>query len=319
MYSVEFKDNRIVMIDQRKLPHKEETIICSTVEETAEAIRNMSVRGAPAIGVAAAYGMIFAKDLDSAAKTLKSARPTAVDLMNAVDFVLKECGDGSAPESAAKKWHQTILDKTKKICENGAKLIKDGETVLLHCNAGPLATAAYGTSLGAVIEAKIQGKNIFTYVDETRPRFQGALTSWELLKADVPHKIITDSMAAMLMKDKKINCVMVGADRIVKNGDFANKIGTYSLAVLAKTHKIPFYVFAPLSTFDFKLRSGKKIIVEERNELEVLEVDGKRIYPSESHAFNPAFDVTPAKYVTAYITEFGINKKRKGIDLYGRV
>jgi translation initiation factor eIF-2B subunit alpha/methylthioribose-1-phosphate isomerase len=317
MHSVEFKDGKVIMLDQRKLPQKEEFIACTSVEETAEAIRNMIVRGAPAIGVAAAYGMIFATDLNEAAKTLKAARPTAVDLMNAVDYILAEHAKGTSAESAAKKWHQMILDKTKKICENGAGLIKDGSTVLLHCNTGPLATAAYGTALGAVIYSK--QKKPFCYVDETRPRFQGALTSWELLQADVEHKVITDSMAGMLMKERKISCVMVGADRIVKNGDFANKIGTYSLAVLAKTHAVPFYVFAPLSTFDFKLENGDSITIEERNELEVLEVEGRRMYAAGTHAFNPAFDITPAKYVTEYVTEFGVYKKAKEIENYGRI
>ncbi len=319
MHSVEFKDNKLIIVDQRKLPHNEEFVICETVEQTADAIRNMTVRGAPAIGVAAAYGMVFATDLNEAAKTLKAARPTAVDLTNAVDYVLLECSKGLDANTAAKKWHQTIIEKTKKICENGAGLIKDGDSILLHCNTGPVATAAYGTALGAVIFAKKQGKRISAYVDETRPRFQGALTSWELLKAEVSHKVITDSMTGMLMKDKKINCVMVGADRIVKNGDFANKIGTYSLAILAKAHKIPFYVFAPLSTFDFTLRNGKKIRIEERNEQEILEIEGKRIYPKNAQAFNPAFDITPAKYVTSYITEFGVYKTVKEIDTHGRV
>jgi len=309
MEIIEFKNNELILIDQTKLPLSEEYVTCRTVEEVASAIKTMVVRGAPAIGITAAYGMVIGKDPKNDSETLKQARPTAVDLSNAVNYMLREIKEGKNPEIAAREWHQKIIEKTKKISENGASLIKSGDTVLLHCNAGPLATGAYGTSLGAALAAHKQGKKIFVYVDETRPRFQGALTSWELKKAGVPHKVIVDSSAGALMRMGKVNCIMVGADRIVKNGDFANKIGTYPLSILAKENKIPFYVLAPISTFDFKAKNGKQIVIEERNGKEVLEIQGKRIYAEGIEATNLAFDVTPKKYVSAYITEFGVHKK----------
>lgn len=313
MEIIEFKNNELILIDQTKLPHTEEYVTCRTVEEVASAIRTMVVRGAPAIGITSAYGMVLGTDPKKDAETLKQARPTAVDLFNAVNYMLKEIKEGKNLENSAKEWHQKIIEKTKKISENGANLIKEGNSVLLHCNAGPLATGAYGTSLGAVLEAHKQEKKIFVYVDETRPRFQGALTSWELKKAGVPHKVIVDSSAGSLIRMGKVNCIMVGADRIVKNGDFANKVGTYSLSVLAKENKVPFYVLAPISTFDFKTKNGTQIIIEEREGKEVLEFQGKRIYAEGTEALNLAFDVTPKKYISAYITEFGVHKNTKEI------
>ncbi|MFA5050316.1 MAG: S-methyl-5-thioribose-1-phosphate isomerase [Candidatus Micrarchaeia archaeon] len=314
MDSIKFSDGKLIILDQRKLPFKKKYLKCKNEFETANAIKNMAVRGAPAIGIAGAYGIALSKNPKSASIILKKSRPTAVDLFNAIDFMLEGIKEGGEKISLAKKWHSLIIQKTKKISENGASLIKNNSNILLHCNAGPIATAGHGTSLGAVIMAKKMGTHIFVYVDETRPRFQGALTSFELMEAKIPHKIIIDSSAGFFMNSGKIDSVMVGADRIAKNGDFANKIGTYSLAVLAKENKIPFFVFAPISTFDFSIDSGRKIKIEERNENEILEIYRKRVYGKGAKAINPAFDITPAKYVSAYITEYGIFKNTKGIE-----
>lgn len=317
MKIADFNGQKLTLLDQRRLPHSEEYVECKNPTEVANAIREMVIRGAPAIGVAAAYGMALSKDPKNDAEILKQARPTAVDLFNAINYMLKEIEKGKDAEKAAKEWHEKIKEMTKKISENGASLIKKGDNVLLHCNAGPLATAAYGTSLGAVIEAHKQGKRIFVYVGETRPRFQGALTSWELEKEGIPHKVIVDSSAGYLMKIGKINCVMVGSDRVVKNGDFANKIGTYPLAVLAKENGIPFYVLFPMSTFDRFLETGENIKIEERDEKEVSEILGKRVYGKNTKILNLAFDVTPNRYVMSYITEYGIHKEM--VDLWKNI
>jgi S-methyl-5-thioribose-1-phosphate isomerase len=251
--------------------------------------------------------MALSKDPAKAAAVLKKARPTAADLSNAVEYVLAAVKRGNAALDAAKEWHRMIRENTAAISRHGASLLPDGARVLLHCNAGPLATAGSGTSLGAVLEAG-KTKKIFAYVDETRPRFQGALTSWELAQAGIEHRVIVDAAAGSLMRRGMVDRVMVGADRIARNGDFANKIGTYQLAVVAKENSVPFYVLAPVSTFDFSLADGDGIGVEERHEDEVLEVSGKRVYGKGARALNPAFDVTPARYVTAYVTEKGIGK-----------
>ncbi|MBU0591542.1 S-methyl-5-thioribose-1-phosphate isomerase [Candidatus Micrarchaeota archaeon] len=314
MKVVEFKLGKVLILDQSLLPHKEEIVVCKTVAEVADAIKTMKVRGAPAIGVAAAYGMALSNDLQKDAKTLKSARPTAVDLSHAVDFVLRRAEDGIRPLESAENWAHGNEDRCARISEHGADLIKDGDNVLTHCNTGPLATSAEGTALGAIIRAARDGKKFFVYVDETRPRFQGALTSWELLRNKIPHKVITDNSAGFLMQKKEIDFVFVGADRIVKNGDFANKIGTYSVAVIAKENHIPFYVLAPISTFDFETETGDSITIEERDEKEVLWVSGYRIYPKGTHARNIAFDVTPSRYVKAYINEFGIFDRISGVE-----
>lgn len=310
--ALEFRDGKLLILDQRALPHKLKWVRCETVRYVADAIRAMAVRGAPAIGIAAAYGMALSKSktgsgIKNDAELLKAARPTAVDLAHAVDHV---SGAKNMP-LAAHEWDGMIREKCRKISENGAKLIGDGAKVHTHCNTGFLATGYYGSALGAIKEAWRQGKKIFVYVDETRPRFQGALTSWELLREGVPHGIITDSMAGSFMACGKISLSMAGADRIAANGDFANKIGTYPVAVLAKENKIPFYVLAPISTFDFGIKGGNEIKIEYRDEREVLgvlSVSGKRIYPKGARALNPSFDVTPEKYVSAYVTEFGIHK-----------
>ncbi len=314
MNEIKYINGKLIILDQRKLPFKKEYLICKNEAQVAKAIKEMAVRGAPAIGIAGAYGIAISKNPKKAASILKKSRPTAVDLFNAIDYMLDGINRKNDAVDLAKKWHDNIIEKTRKISENGAKLIKNNGRILLHCNAGPLATAGYGTSLGAVIFAKKSGKQIFAYVDETRPRFQGALTNFELKNAGVSNKIIVDSASGILMQKKLTDCVMVGADRIAKNGDFANKIGTYNLAVIAKENKIPFYVLAPISTFDFSIDSGDKIKIEERNENEILQIQGKKLYGKGASALNFAFDVTPARYVSAYVTEYGIFKNIKGIE-----
>ncbi len=314
MKAVECNNGTIKLLDQTQLPHKEEWIEIKTARGMANAIKEMKVRGAPAIGVAAAYGMALSKKPDEDAELLKSSRPTAVDLSHAVDFVISRIKKGETAMAAAGAWERMNKEKCNKICEYGATLIKPKQIILTHCNTGFLATNDYGSALGAIKRAHEQKKEIFVYVDETRPRIQGALTSWELIKAGISHKVICDNSAAFLMQKMKIEMVMVGADRIAANGDTANKIGTYSLSVLAKEHGIPFYVLAPVSSFDFTIKNGNEIKIEERDELEVLEINGKRAYPKESHAINLAFDITPAKNITAFVNEFGIFKNPQEMD-----
>jgi S-methyl-5-thioribose-1-phosphate isomerase len=306
MRSVEFTVEGLKILDQSLLPHKEEWIECKTAEDVAKAIREMKVRGAPAIGVAAAYGVAMADEPEKAAEILRKTRPTAVDLANGIDFVLDMLRNGIVGFQAAAQWEGQNDDKCKSIANHGASLISDKTTVLTHCNAGGIATSSAGTALGAIEEAKAQGKEIFVYVDETRPRFQGALSAWELGKAGIKHKVICDNAAGCLMKRGTVEMVMVGADRIAKNGDTANKIGTYSLSVLAKEHEIPFYVLAPISTFDDSIETGDEIKIEARDEKEVLEIAGKNMYPQGTKALNPAFDVTPAKNITAWVNENGV-------------
>lgn len=316
MKAVEFTGEAVKLLDQSALPHTEEWLELKSVDEVAEAIRQMKVRGAPAIGVAAAYALAFSDKPDEDAVILKSARPTAVDLSHAVDYVLDMLRNGKNVVQAAMEWDSMNDKKCRKLSEHGASLIQDGQKILTHCNTGFIAANSYGTALGAIKMAHEQGKKIHVYVDETRPRFQGALTSWELIKAKIPHTVICDSSAAFLMSKGEIDLVMVGADRIAANGDTANKIGTYSLSVLAKEHGIPFYVLAPLSSFDNKIKSGVEIRIEERDENEILEIKGKKIYPEDSHAKNPAFDITPTKNITAFVNENGISKN---IDYTGTI
>jgi len=295
-------------IDQRLLPRKFKIISLRTHKEIAEAISNMAVRGAPTIGAAAAYGMALAwqddGDLDKAAKALKATRPTAHDLFYAVDLMLakRECDLVKAADDYA----DSIVEMCYRIGKNGSRLIKDGYSILTHCNAGALATVDIGTALAPIRVAHRAGKKVFVYVDETRPRLQGAkLTAWELMNEGIDHAIISDNAAGHYMKNE-VDIVIVGADRIAGNGDFANKIGTYSKAVLAKENGVPFYVAAPVSTFDAKIKNGAQIPIEERSEDEVLFVGGCRVAPEGSRALNPAFDMTPSKYVTGFITESGI-------------
>jgi S-methyl-5-thioribose-1-phosphate isomerase len=306
MRSVEITPQGLKILDQTLLPHKEEWVLCKSTEEIVKAIREMKVRGAPAIGVAAAYGIAFSKNPEEAAELLRKSRPTAVDLSNAVKFMLDMMRNGMIGMKAAAQWEGQNDDRCKAIAEHGASLINDKTTILTHCNTGAIATSSYGTALGAIEKAHEKGKTIFVYADETRPRFQGALTAWELGKAGIEHKVLCDSAAGYLMKRGTIDMVMVGADRIASNGDTANKIGTYSLSVLAKEHGIPFYVLAPMSSFDRSLESGEQIKIEARHEDEILEVAGKRIYPEGTKALNPAFDATPAKNISAWVSENGV-------------
>lgn len=295
-------------IDQRLLPGLLKIVTIRTVAEMADAISDMTIRGAPSIGAAGAYGMALAwlrkENLTKASITLVKTRPTAHDLSYGVNLMLSKCDEDLV--EVAESYADDIVETCRKIGENGAKLIKDGYRILTHCNAGALATVDFGTALAPMRVAHTQGKSIFVYVDETRPRLQGAkLTAWELGNEGIDHAIISDNAAGHFMKSS-VDLVIVGADRIARNGDFANKIGTYSIAVLAKENWVPFYVAAPMSTFDPKIRTGKEIAIEERSEDEVLHVGGWRIAPKGSRALNPAFDVTPARYVKGFITEKGI-------------
>ncbi len=332
MRAVWLENGIIKMIDQRKLPGKLEIFSARNYKQVAFAIEEMVIRGAPAIGAAAAYGIAQAnvqgENIKKVADALRNTRPTAYDLFYAIDYMLKEIDRGilmsKANEytrnlrskfrsinavDAAESYVAQLVDRCRKIGEYGEKLIKNGMKILTHCNAGALATVDYGTALAPIRAAHYNKKKIFVYVDETRPRLQGLLTSWELLNEGIPHAIIADNAAGYFMCQKEIELVLVGADRIAKNGDVANKIGTYEKAVLAKENKIPFYVAAPLSTFDFSIKSGKEIKIEERCEDEVLCVKGKRVAPEKARAFNPAFDVTPARYISGYVTEKGVIKK----------
>jgi translation initiation factor eIF-2B subunit alpha/methylthioribose-1-phosphate isomerase len=309
--TVWMEDGIVKLIDQRKLPDKYGLFNARSVEEVGFAIEDMVVRGAPAIGATAAYGIAQAglqdRDIEEAAHILRDTRPTAHDLFHAIDHMLEELKAGKDPVVAADLYADDITERCRKIGINGNDVIKDGDKILTHCNAGALATVDYGTALAPMRSAHKSGKEIFIWVDETRPRLQGAcLTSWELVGEGIPHAIVADNAAGYYMKDGQVNLCIVGADRIAANGDVANKIGTYSKAVIATENGIPFYVAAPVSTFDFKIADGDMIPIEERDPQEVLIVGGKRIAPLEAEARNPAFDVTPAKYITGYITEKGV-------------
>jgi len=310
----------VKMINQPLLPHSFEIFECATYQDTARAIREMIVRGAGAIGAAAGFGMAQAAlagtDLHTAKSVLDTTRPTARNLFYATERVLRAGREGAVKEA------QAIADEDVDFCQRigqfGSELIRDGSRILTHCNAGWLAFVDWGSALSPVYSAIRQGKNVFVWVDETRPRCQGArLTAWELAQEGVPHTVIADNAAGYYMKRGEIDLVIVGADRVTANGDVANKIGTYEKAVLAKENGIPFYVAVPSSTIDFRLNSGSEIPIEERSEDEVLYMFGindkgerarVRIAPQGTKASNPAFDVTPARYVTGFITERGIFK-----------
>jgi methylthioribose-1-phosphate isomerase len=298
------------MIDQMELPDRVMIVSFNDYRDVAEAIRNMTTRGAPSIGATAAYAMCLAAlgkcDLVKAAKDIKAARPTANDLFYAVDYMTAELGKGRDPVEAADAYAQSMVDKCTAIGEYGAPLIKDGFKVMTHCNAGALATVDVGTALAPIRKAWADGKRFFVYASETRPRLQGMqLTAWELNQEGIDHAIIPDGASGHFIR-KGVDMIIVGADRIAANGDFANKIGTFEKAVLAKEFGVPFYVAAPISTFDFNTKTGEDIVIENRSEEEVTMVKGKRIAPVGSPALNPAFDMTPARYVTGFITEKGI-------------
>ena len=324
--AVEWLDGRLRILDQSKLPEEQVFINLDNYRDVVVAIREMRVRGAPAIGVAAAYGIAlgalgikttskdhFLAQLDQVMEVFAASRPTAVNLFQAIDRMKKAArADGVAEMKKslveeAKRIHQEETTATEKLSQLGAELIKDGFTVLTHCNAGPLATAGYGTALGVIKAAKEQGKRLSVFATETRPLLQGArLTTWELMEEGIPVILITDSMAGYFMKRGEIDCVIVGADRIAANGYTANKIGTYTLAVLSNAHGIPFYVAAPTTTIDLSLTSGYQIPIEERSPEEVTHIQGVPIAPAGVRAANPAFDITPGSHITAIITERGI-------------
>jgi methylthioribose-1-phosphate isomerase len=318
--TIEWTDAGVVMIDQTRLPREQVFVTCRSYVEVAVAIRSMVIRGAPAIGVAAAMGVALGvqedADFERVCETLASTRPTAVNLFWAIDRMrtLRASLKGVPREELVRR----MIEEAKKIrlddiaiCramgKHGAALVPDGKTVLTHCNAGALATAGYGTALGVIRAAAEAGKNIDVFADETRPFLQGArLTAWELQQDGIPTTLITDNMAGHFLHSGRIGCVVVGADRIAANGDVANKIGTYSLAVLAKENNVPFYVAAPVSTFDLTLESGDSIPIEQRSAEEVTHVFGVPVAPENIAVENPAFDVTPARYVTAIISERGV-------------
>ncbi len=330
--TVEWKNGVVRLLDQSRLPEHVEFLDCRDYRAVADAIRELKVRGAPAIGVTAALGVAlgaqavsaadfahFSQAVEAVCDHLGATRPTAVNLFWALDRMKKKLASLAAQPIASAKAAliteaQAILEEDIALCKamgkHGAGLIKDGETVLTHCNAGALATAGYGTALGVIRAAWEQGKKIQVIADETRPVLQGArLTAWELMQDRIPVTLITDNMAGALMRQGKIQLCVVGADRIAANGDVANKIGTYSVAVLAKAHGMPFYVAAPYSTIDLKTKSGADIPIEQRNPLEVTTIHGSHlIAPAGVAVYNPAFDVTPAELITGIITEQGIFK-----------
>ena len=327
--SVEWRDNKLSIIDQNRLPAKLVYIELSSVEEIADAIRTMKVRGAPAIGAVAAAGLVVAaitscaqtreelkRAVEIAADVIGATRPTAANLFNGADRLLAvlQHSNGAGISDVidemsrvAAEYLEDNVRANQRMGRYGQELIPDDANVLTHCNAGGLATVGYGTALGVVRAAVEAGKKVHVYADETRPRLQGArLTVWELMRDQIPVTLIADNMAAVLMRQGKIDCVVTGADRIAANGDAANKIGTYSIAVLARAHGIPMYVAAPMTTVDVSAPSGDAIVIEERSWEEMTEIEGSSIAPKGVQVFNPAFDVTPAELITAIITEKGV-------------
>jgi len=316
--AVWWESGKVAAIDQTKLPKSIRIVKFSDYRQVAEAIRSMVVRGAPTIGATAAYGMALAaskgEPLKAAAKLLRATRPTAHDLFHAIDWMLSSTGD---PVESAERYAESIVRECRGIGTHGAKLIKGDSKVLTHCNAGALATVDFGTALAPMRVAKRQGKEFFVFVDETRPRLQGAnLTSWELGQEGIEHAIIADNAAGHYLKSE-VDVVIVGADRIATNGDAANKIGTYEKAVVAKENNVPFYIAAPMSTFDPRISGEKDIPIEQRSASEVLRIGSERIGPAGARALNPAFDVTPARYITGFITGKGIIRPSKVCQLSG--
>ncbi|MFY9907648.1 MAG: S-methyl-5-thioribose-1-phosphate isomerase [Terriglobales bacterium] len=327
--TLEWTSRGVVFIDQTKLPTEEIYVTCTTHQQVADAIRNMIVRGAPAIGVAAAMGIalgvknskaenaaVLKKELDQICETIRQTRPTAVNLFWAIRRMQEKFETLRSRPIAqikqalieeAQRMHAEDIAANQAMGRHGATLMPSSGGVLTHCNAGALATAGYGTALGVIRAAVEAGKKIHVYADETRPFLQGSrLTAWELMKDGIPTTVISDNMAGVMMQQGKIGAIVVGADRIAANGDVANKVGTYTVAVLAKEHGIPFYVAAPISTVDLDTPEGSKIPIEQRSAREVTHIGGRQMTPDGVGIENPAFDVTPAKYVTAIITERGI-------------
>jgi len=328
--SLEFKNDELYLIDQRILPQKYEKFICKDYKDVEFAISDMVVRGAPAIGVTAAYGVViaaiefielplnnFLKKMHEACDILNNSRPTAVNLMWAIRRMRALLPGSKSPIEILQKLRMEadqIADEdvktNKRMGHWGNTLIPDKATILTHCNTGALATVEYGTALGVIRTAFDDGKDILVYADETRPRLQGArLTAWELLQEGIPVKLIADNAAASLIRDGKIDLILVGADRIASNGDSANKIGTFMLSVVAKVYNIPFYIVAPTTTIDHEIETGNQIEIEERSKEEITQINGIQIAPENIEVYNPAFDVTPNENITAIITEKGIIKK----------
>jgi methylthioribose-1-phosphate isomerase len=342
---IKWKENKIVFIDQTELPVRLKYVSCPDVDILCEAVKKLRIRGAPLIGVAVALGYALAgvyskaktynalrKDLETAYKKLRSTRPTAVNLFWALKrmenkFLDITCRDRSRPVPTIKEIKKIILkealdifEEDKAMCraigENGAKLIKSGDVILTHCNAGILATAGYGTALSVLYEAKRLGKIFKVFADETRPLMQGSrLTAWELMKNNIDVTLICDDMSAASIRNKKVTKIIVGADRIASNGDTANKIGTYGLAILAKYHNIPFYIAAPSSTIDYNIKSGRDIPIEERDRKEIIYTGTKQTAPKHVKVYNPAFDVTPNELITAIITEKGVFDPKEICDV----
>ncbi len=311
-------DNKVKMIDQRFLPSELKFYTAGDYKDIHKAIKKMMVRGAPAIGVTAAYGMAQAiiqeKKIEKVAEHIKSARPTAYDLFNAVEFMLDHA---EKPVKAAEDYASNVIEKCRKIGEHGSELIENEDRILTHCNAGALATVDYGTALAPIRIASERGKDIHVFVDETRPRLQGArLTAWELHNEGIPHSVIVDNASGHYMFRGEIDLVIVGTDRIVSNGDIANKIGTYEKAVVAKENDIPFYVAAPVTTYDSSTETGRDIPIENRDEKEIKMINNSLIAPKDSPARNPAFDVTPAEYISGFITEKGIFSPSELDDMF---
>jgi len=319
--AIQWRGDHLALIDQRVLPFRHEHVLCRNVGEVADAIRNMVVRGAPAIGVTAAYGMVLAlrdnpeaEAFMAACDRLGAARPTAVNLFDAIAYmnkVVEDCPKGTDvvrhAEEAAKKYHQDDLNMNREIGRHGAEFLAGNRKVLTHCNTGSLATSGWGTALGVVRQLHQEQRLASLFADETRPFLQGArLTVWECRQDGIPVKLVTDGMGGYLMTKGMVDCVVVGSDRIAANGDVANKIGTFMLAMAAKHHGIPFVVAAPSTTVDRNTPNGEAIPIEQRPEQEVLAVGGKAIVEDGTEVMNPAFDVTPSELVTAIVTEEGV-------------
>jgi len=330
MRSIYLEDGKVVLLDQTLLPGELRYVECDDVDSLARAIEELKVRGAPLLGVASAFGIALAAmkargrprrevmaELERAAARLRSTRPTAVNLFHSAQRVLEaarrdEDPAGRAVEEALRIYEED-LRVNRELARRGAELLEDGDVLLTHCNTGSLATAGYGTALGVITEAHRQGKRLLVYACETRPLLQGArLTASELVEEGVPVTVITDGAAGYVMRARGVSKVIVGADRIARNGDTANKIGTYQLAVLAREHGIPFYVAAPTSTFDLAAASGEEIPIEFRDAGEVAFVGGRRVVPARAEVLNPAFDITPARYIEGFITERGLLKPPLG-------
>jgi methylthioribose-1-phosphate isomerase len=305
-----WRGDHLLLLDQRELPEREVWLRLTDHIQVADAIKSMAVRGAPAIGCVASYGFLLGirkEDPQKVYQVLMNTRPTAYNLFWALERMMKALKEGKDPEKEAMSIEQEDYTANRRMGELGKDLLPDGAHVLTHCNTGALATAGWGTALGVIRSAHYSGKKVHVFVNETRPYLQGSrLTAWELLKEGIPHTIITDMTAGFLMKKGLIDAVLVGADRITKRGDVANKIGTYTLSVLAKAHGIPFYVVAPTSTFDPHTESGENIPIEERSEEEVKSFKSCSFAPKESRALHLAFDITPAENITAIITQEGI-------------